>query len=81
MKGYKPENFTDVLENNLCKFIKGDLKNNPVFCENEKIKGKPYCEEHAKVCFVEKKPTSKCVENPVYNLSIKKSSKNHKKEN
>lgn len=56
MKAFKPKTFLEVVDNKLCQFIEGDLKEDPVFCSEKKIKGKPYCEKHVKRCFSGKKP-------------------------
>lgn len=49
----KPEGFHAVLERNGCRYIEGDIRIKPVYCEGDATHG-AYCEEHAKRCYVGK---------------------------
>lgn len=43
------DDFMAVIEEKRCRYIKGDLRRNPIFCKN-KAEKKYYCEDHFNTC-------------------------------
>lgn len=47
------DSFYNVLCDNRCKFIFGDIKDKTAtFCQNERYENKPYCKEHSDLCLI-----------------------------
>jgi hypothetical protein len=46
------DNYSASLKPQTCRYISGELSENPKFCSSKVVPGRPYCLKHCQVCYV-----------------------------